>query len=60
MAKKEGWQKGVGPYSGTDDIKLRQVPQTPFAKGSEDISKVVDANSEASGGFPAPLTPERK
>ena len=56
--KVEGWQKGVGPYSKTDDIKMTQVPQTPFAKGSKDISKVVDENSERNGGFPAKLTPK--
>ena len=60
MAKKEGWMRGVGPYSKTDDIKLTQVPMTKDAQGRKDITKIVDANSEANGGFPAPLKPNRE
>jgi hypothetical protein len=57
MAKSE---RGVGPYAGTDDIKLNKIPTKSWAEGRKDISKVVDANSEANEGFPAPLKPDRK
>jgi hypothetical protein len=52
--------KGVGPYAGTDDMKLNKIPTKTWAEGRKDISKVVDANSEANGGFPAPLKPNRE
>ena len=64
MGKKvEGWTRGVGPYSGTSDIKLRHVPMTKDAEGRRDISRVVDKNTEGESGnhgFPAPLKPNRE
>ena len=51
MGKKvEGWQKGVGPYSKTDDIKMTQVPQTPFAKGSKDCKCALNILGEKDNG----------
>jgi hypothetical protein len=52
--------KGVGPYSKVDaDSTPQKVPTKSWAQGSKDISKIVDSNSEANGGFPAALKPKR-
>ena len=55
MAKKEGWKKGEGPYSGSDDLNL--VKKDPNKWATTDRSKTVDSNSERSDGFAAKLTP---
>jgi hypothetical protein len=53
MAKTEGWQKGEGPYSKSDDVKLKQIPE-PSSRG-RDISRTVDANANRTDGFSAKL-----
>jgi hypothetical protein len=59
MPKKvEGWKKGEGPYSNSDDLKLRRVTQE-FSMG-KDISKVVDSNAKTDNGFSGALKPDRE
>ena len=56
MAKKEGWQKGVGPYSnptGEDPIARRTDPNKWHVK---DVSKNVQTNADQDGGFSGKLT----
>jgi hypothetical protein len=53
MAKKEGWEKGVGPYSG-NDVKMTRQSDKGYVK-PVDISKRVDPSWERTEGFSAKL-----
>jgi hypothetical protein len=53
MAKKEGYEKGVGPYS-QNDVTMTRKPAT-FDPG-KDISKKVQTNADQDGGFSGKLT----
>jgi hypothetical protein len=57
--KKEGWQKGEGPYSSS---KLNMTRESDLGNSTnpkgKDISKIVDVNNDRSGGFSAKLTPK--
>lgn len=52
----DGWKRGEGASSNSDDLKLKTVLDYQFRSHTIDRSKIVDANAEANGGFPAPLT----
>jgi hypothetical protein len=52
MAKKEGHEKGVGPYAG-NDVKLTRIGQK-FSMG-RDISKLVEPSAKRDNGFSAAL-----
>ena len=64
MAKKEGYQKGLGPYSGDrDSIGLTRKPMVGggnLPSDSKDRTRVVDANNDANDGFSAPLRPTQE
>ena len=53
MPKREGWQKGEGPYSKSSDLKLDRQEDT---RKPRDISQAVDGNANANDGAPAPVT----
>jgi hypothetical protein len=55
--KKEGWQKGEGPYSksGTPDDKLKKDSGALGYHKPVDISKVVDEAWKIDGGFAGKL-----
>jgi hypothetical protein len=57
MPKKQGWEKGVGPYQGEslDIVQGRDENIGP----SRDISGVVDKNANVNGGNSAGLIPQR-
>jgi hypothetical protein len=56
MAKsKEGWTRGVGPYSGGDDVKLNRKPDRGYPE-PRDISRKVDRNSKVDDGFSGKLS----
>jgi hypothetical protein len=54
MPKTEGWKKGEGPYSKSDDIKLNRQPDKSYVP-PKDISKKVDPSWERTEGFSAKL-----
>lgn len=64
MAKKrEGWERGQGPYSGSDDLNLRRKSMVGSGNAPGDVkdrSRVVDSNNDANGGFSAPLRPTQE
>jgi hypothetical protein len=53
MAKKEGHEKGVGPYS-KNDVKMTRQPDKGYVP-PKDISKLIDPSWERTGGFSAKL-----
>jgi hypothetical protein len=55
MAKKEGWEKGVGPYAGGDDVKLKRDESGLGYPKPRDISKQVDPSHKRNDGFSAKL-----
>ncbi len=53
MAKKQGWQKGEGPYSSSKNLGMTRIPD-PAEQDSIDRSAIVDKNMVKDGG-PAEL-----
>ena len=60
MAKREGWKKGEGPYSNSDDFKPRRVEDYQFTSSTKDRFKNVMENGDRNDGYPAGLTPPKE
>jgi hypothetical protein len=58
MPKREGYLRGLGKYSGQDDIKFQRPESVDGNK--KDISRTVDSNHAKNDGFAAPLKPARE
>ena len=55
MAKREGWKKGEGPYSNSDDFKPRRVQDAQFTSGTKSRYATTLENGDANDGLAAGL-----
>jgi hypothetical protein len=53
MPKREGYEKGIGPYS-KNDVKLNRQPDKGYPK-PVDISRRVNPAADQDGGFSGKL-----
>jgi hypothetical protein len=53
MPKKQGYERGVGPYS-KNDVTMTRKPDPGYVK-PRDISKLVDPSAKRTDGFAAKL-----
>jgi hypothetical protein len=56
MAKREGWERGVGPYSSNEGVKFNRVQKKSYDETEKDIlSRVERAQRVHPDGFASRL-----